>query len=166
MSTSGYGLQDMTTDPLPDTTGMKVGIVVSEWNSNITDDLLEGCVTTLNECGVDNDRIHIERVPGSFELVFGCSQMIKEGQVDGVVAIGCVIRGDTPHFEYISQGVTQGLSELNVRGECPVIFGLLTTNNVEQAEERSGGMLGNKGCEYAVTVIKMIDFVRRMKHGS
>ena len=102
-------------------------------------------------------------VPGSFELVFGAAQMAKSGKVDAVIAIGCVIRGDTPHFDYICEGATQGLAELNTTGDVPVIYGLLTCNNLQQAQDRAGGILGNKGDECAVTAIKMVDYKRRIK---
>lgn len=142
---------------------MKIGIVVSEWNESITKALLEGAKKTLKENGVHDDDIVIEIVPGSFELIFGCSRMAKKHKVDAVIAIGCVIRGDTPHFDYICQAVSSGISKINVEGDVPVIFGLLTTNSQEQAEERSGGILGNKGDEYAITALKMVALAKRYK---
>lgn len=148
---------------VPNAQGMRIGIVVSEWNDNITSELTEGAISTLKKFGVSADDIIVRTVPGSFELVFGCSQMIKSRLVDGVIAIGCVIRGDTPHFEYISSGVTQGISALNKDNDVPVVFGVLTTNNLQQAEERSGGIIGNKGDEFAVTAIKMVDFRRSLQ---
>lgn len=148
--------------PVPDGKGMRVGIVVAEWNDNITKALLDGAVKTLKEKGVESGDIKVEVVPGSFELIYGSAQMVKSGEVDAVIAIGCVIRGDTPHFDYICQAVSSGIAELNVSQKIPVIFGLLTTNSQEQAEERSGGILGNKGDEYAVTALKMIAFSRRI----
>ena len=148
--------------PVPDGMGMRVGIVVAEWNDNITKALLDGAVKTLKENGVESGDIKVEVVPGSFELIYGSAQMVKSGEVDAVIAIGCVIRGDTPHFDYICQAVSSGIAELNVSQKIPVIFGLLTTNSQEQAEERSGGILGNKGDEYAVTALKMIAFSRRI----
>jgi 6,7-dimethyl-8-ribityllumazine synthase len=148
--------------PVPDGKGMRVGIVVAEWNDNITKALLDGAVKTLKENGVESGDIKVEVVPGSFELIYGSAQMVKSGEVDAVIAIGCVIRGDTPHFDYICQAVSSGIAELNVSQKIPVIFGLLTTNSQEQAEERSGGILGNKGDEYAVTALKMIAFSRRI----
>ena len=148
--------------PVPDGKGMRVGIVVAEWNDNITKALLDGAVKTLKENGVESGDIKVEVVPGSFELIYGSAQMVKSGEVDAVIAIGCVIRGDTPHFDYICLAVSSGIAELNVSQKIPVIFGLLTTNSQEQAEERSGGILGNKGDEYAVTALKMIAFSRRI----
>lgn len=149
--------------PLPDTTNMRFGVVVSEWNNHITDKLLEGALQTLRENGVDDNNITVARVPGSFELVYGSSQMVKYGYVDAVIAIGCIIRGDTPHFDYICQGTTHGLSELNAKGEKPVVFGLLTVNTLEQAEARAGGELGNKGSEFAITAIKMVDYAWQLQ---
>jgi 6,7-dimethyl-8-ribityllumazine synthase len=160
MSSSTYNLQNMIARPIPDGSDMRIGIVVSEWNDNITEALLNGAVETLKKYGVKEQNIMVKSVPGSFELVFGCAQMSRSGLVDAVIAIGCVVRGDTPHFEYISSGTTKGLVELNAKYDIPIIFGLLTTNNMQQAEERSGGLLGNKGDEYAITAIKMVDFAR------
>lgn len=136
--------------------GRKVGIVYAEWNSDITYALRDGAIKTLKENGVKADDITIASVPGSFELIFGASQMVKSGKYDAVIAIGCVIRGDTPHFDYICEGVTAGLSQLNVTYDIPVIFGLITTNTLLQAQERSGGRLGNKGDECAVTALQMM----------
>lgn len=163
MSSSTYNLQNMISKPMPDASDMRIGIVVSEWNDNITEELLKGAAETLQKYGVKEDNIIVKSVPGSFELVFGCAQFCKSGLVDGVIAIGCVIRGDTPHFDYICSGATQGIADLNSKYDVPVVFGLLTTNNLQQAEERSGGLLGNKGNEYAITVIKMVDYVRSIK---
>ena len=132
---------------------MRVGIVVSEWNNQITDRLLESAVNTLTANGVSPTSI-----TGSFELVYGASLMAKSGYVDAIIAIGCVVRGDTPHFDYICQGTTQGLSSLNAQGQIPIINGLLTVNTMEQAEARTGGSVGDKGKEFALTAIKMIDF--------
>ena len=144
MASSLHNLSDYDANTLPSTEGMRFGIVVSEWNSNVTGALLDGAVSTLMKNGVGEDKILVKSVPGSFELVFGASQMVKSGLVDAVIAIGCVIRGDTPHFDYICMGATQGLAELNLHGEVPVIYGLLTCNNMEQALQRCGGSLGNK----------------------
>ncbi len=163
MSSSTYNLSNMLSRPVPDASDMRFGIVVSEWNDHITQNLLDGTVETLKKCGAKDEKLIIKSVPGSFELVFGCSQLAKSGLVDGIIAIGCVIRGDTPHFDYICSGTTQGLVQLNQHGNVPVVFGLLTTNNLQQAEERSGGILGNKGSEYAVTAIKMIEYARSIQ---
>lgn len=156
MASSLHNLSDYDINSVPDATGMRVGIVVSEWNDKITGALLEGACQTLMKHGVREEDIKVKPVPGSFELVYGASRLVNSGLVDAVIAIGCVIRGDTPHFEYICQGTTQGLADLNREGRVPVVYGLLTCNTLEQAQERCGGMLGNKGDECAVTAIKMV----------
>lgn len=151
-----HNLSDYDINSVPDATGMKVGIVVSEWNDKITGALLEGACQTLTKHGVKEEDIIVKPVPGSFELIYGAARFVNSGEVDAVIAIGCVIRGDTPHFDYICQGTTQGLADLNRMGKMPVIYGLLTCNTLEQAQERCGGMLGNKGDECAITAIKMV----------
>ncbi len=156
MASSLHNLSDYNVHSVPDATGMRVGIVVSEWNEKITGALLDGACKTLVKHGVREESINIKTVPGSFELVYGAARFVSSGLVDVVIAIGCVIRGDTPHFDYICQGVTQGLADLNKEGKIPVIYGLLTCNTLEQAQERCGGMLGNKGDECAITAIKMV----------
>lgn len=162
MATNLHNLSEYDIKSVPSATGMRFGIVVSEWNNSITGALLEGAQSTLLKHGVSEEDIIVMTVPGSFELIFGASQMAKSGKVDGVIAIGCVIRGDTPHFDYICDGTTQGLAELNTTGNIPVIYGLLTCNTLQQAQDRAGGILGNKGDECAVTAIKMVDFKKKM----
>ena len=156
MASALHNLSDYDIHSVPDATGMRVGIVVSEWNDKITGALLEGACQTLVKHGVREESINVKSVPGSFELIYGAARFVASGLVDVVIAIGCVIKGDTPHFDYICQGVTQGLADLNREGKIPVIYGLLTCNTLEQAQERCGGMLGNKGDECAVTAIKMV----------
>ncbi len=160
MSSKLHNLSDYDFNSVPNGNGMRIGIVVSEWNDKITGALLQGACDTLLKHGVAEDDILVQTVPGSFELVFGSAQFVKSGQVDAVIAIGCVIRGDTPHFDYICQGATEGLASLNAQHDVPVIYGLLTCNTMEQAEDRCGGMLGNKGDECAVTALKMIAYRR------
>ena len=162
MASRFHNLSDYDPHSIPSAEGMTFGIVVSEWNNRITSALLQGACDTLQQNGVPASSITVHTVPGSFELVFGASQMVHCGRFDAVIAIGCVIRGDTPHFDYICQGVTQGLAELSMQGDVPVIYGLLTCNNMDQAEDRCGGILGNKGDECAVTAIKMVDYYRKM----
>lgn len=138
--------------------GLSIGIAVAEWNSNITDRLLEGAIETLEHAGVA--RIEIMNVPGTFELTNASARLRLKGH-DAVIAIGCVVRGDTPHFDYICEGVSVGISKLNAElapqtgNYTPVIFCVLTTENMTQAEERAGGALGNKGAEAAEAAIKM-----------
>ena len=164
MSSKSFALNENTSGtPVPDATDMRFGIVVCEWNSHITEKLLAAAVETLKENGVSETNITVRHVPGSFELIYGCSQLARFGLVDGIIAIGCVIRGDTPHFDYICQGTTQGLAELNASGTNPVVYGLLTVNSEEQAEDRAGGKLGNKGSEFALTAIKMVDYAWQLQ---
>lgn len=163
MATKFHNLSEYDLNSVPSAQGMRFGIVVSEWNNNITGALLQGAYDTLTKHGASEEDISVMTVPGSFELVFGASQMVKSGKMDAVIAIGCVVRGDTPHFDYICEGTTQGLASLNERFDVPVIYGLLTCNNMEQAQDRAGGTLGNKGDECAVTAIKMVDYYRKIK---
>jgi 6,7-dimethyl-8-ribityllumazine synthase len=137
---------------------MCFGIVVAEWNKEITSALLEGAVKTLEKHGTLPENIHIKTVPGSFELIYGAQQLCKNDGFDAVIILGCVIRGETPHFDYICQGVTYGIARLNASQNIPVIYGLLTVNDLQQAKDRSGGKLGNKGDECAVDAIKMAKF--------
>ncbi len=163
MATAYHNLSEYDFNSVPNAENMKFGIVVSEWNFNITGALLEGAINTLKRHGAKEENIQVTTVPGSFELTFGSNQLINKTDVDAVIALGCVVRGDTPHFDYVCMGATQGITQLNTQGDVPVIFGLITTNNMEQAEDRAGGKLGNKGDECAITAIKMIDFVWRLK---
>jgi 6,7-dimethyl-8-ribityllumazine synthase len=162
MASSLHNLSDYDINSVPSAEDMRFGIVVSEWNNNITSALLQGAYDTLLRHGAKEENIRVMTVPGSFELVYGSSQMVKSGKVDAVIAIGCVIRGDTPHFDYICQGATYGLSKLNLQSNVPVIYGLLTCNNHDQAEARCGGILGNKGDECAITAIKMVSYLRNL----
>jgi 6,7-dimethyl-8-ribityllumazine synthase len=161
MATINHNLSEYDINSIPDTTGMTFGIVVAEWNNNITGSLLEGAVNTLKKNGVPGECIKIETVPGSFELTYASQKMAQTG-VDAVIAIGCVIRGDTPHFDYICEGTTNGLAYLNASQDVPVIYGLITTNNIQQALDRCGGQLGNKGDEAAVTAIKMVALRKKL----
>ena len=138
----------------PNLADYKIGIVVSEWNIDITRNLLEGAETKLIELGVDKKNILISWVPGSFELLFGCNKMSKKNY-DAIIAIGCVIKGETDHYDYICSSVSNGISQLNVTGATPVIFCVLTDHNKNQSIARSGGKHGNKGVEAAIAAIKM-----------
>ena len=143
---------------VPDASNMTFGVVVAEWNPEITGALLDGCVSTLEKHGALPENIHVKTVPGSFELIYGAHQMTLNDGYDAVIILGSVIRGETPHFDYICQGVTEGIARLNVTSNSPVVFGLLTTNDLQQAKDRAGGRLGNKGDECAVVAIKMAKF--------
>lgn len=158
MATTLKNLSDYEPNSVPSGEGKKIGIVVSEWNYNITQSLLEGAVHTLEKFGVASDDILIEYVPGSFELTYGAKLLIERANVNAVIILGCVIQGETPHFSFVCNGVTNGTTELNLRYNIPVIFGVLTTDNLQQAEARSGGRHGNKGDEAAITALKMIEF--------
>ena len=142
-------------DAIPSAEGMRFGILVSEWNSEITFALRDGAIQTLVQHGADTNNVMVRYVPGSFELSGGAQLMAQNAFVDAVICLGCVIQGETPHFNYICQGVAYGLTQVSIENSLPVIFGVLTTLNQEQAIARSGGKLGNKGVEAAITAIKM-----------
>lgn len=158
MATALHHLSDYDIESVPDASNMCFGIVVSEWNKDITGALLDGAVKTLEKHGALPENIHVKTVPGSFELIYGAQQMTKNDGFDAIIILGSVIRGETPHFDYICEGVTHGIAHLNATQNIPVVFGLLTTDNLEQAQDRSGGKLGNKGDECAVVAIKMAKF--------
>ncbi|HEY0744949.1 MAG TPA: 6,7-dimethyl-8-ribityllumazine synthase [Chryseosolibacter sp.] len=136
----------------------RVAIVVAEWNEDITEALYEGALNSLREHGVRSQNIIRKNVPGSFELSLGGLWMAQDKTIDAVICLGCVIQGDTPHFDYICQAVAYGVTEAGLKTGKPVIFGVLTTLNKKQALERAGGKLGNKGEEAAITAIKMMAF--------
>jgi 6,7-dimethyl-8-ribityllumazine synthase len=144
-----------TPNQIPSARNMSFGIVVSEWNPEITEALLEGAYNTLISNGAIPANIHIKHVPGSFELTLGAQFFAEYSAVDAVICLGCIIQGETPHFTYVCQGVTHGIIELNLQYNLPFIFGVLTTSTYEQAKERAGGKLGNKGEESAIVAIKM-----------
>ena len=148
---------------IPDASGMRIGIIVSQWNAAITDKLLAGACQTLAKHGVAPDNRPVFYVPGSFELPYAAQQVAKYGGMDAIIVLGCVIKGETSHFNYVCKGVTEGVTQLNVTQDIPVIFGVLTTDNRQQAEDRAGGKFGNKGEESAISAIKMIDFICRLK---
>lgn len=133
----------------------RYAIVVADWNSEITYSMAQGAVDTFRRHGVPEDQIDVLHVPGAVELTYGAARIMREERIDAIVVIGCVIQGDTPHFEYVCQSVTQGVAALNAQGKVPVIFSVLTVLNRQQALDRCGGKLGNKGIEGAVTAIRM-----------
>lgn len=136
----------------------KFAIVVAEWNEDITEALYDGAFHALRSMGAKKSNIVRKNVPGTFELTLGALWMGEKKDIDAVICLGCVIQGDTPHFDYICQGVTYGITEVSIRTKKPVIFGVLTTLNKKQALERAGGKLGNKGEEAAITAVKMLEF--------
>jgi len=155
MSSQGKNLSEFDKTNLPDATRLRIGIVVSEWNTTITEALFNGAYTTLTASGVDPTNIHRINVPGSFELTSGARFMASNHKVDAVICLGCVIQGETRHFEFICQAVANGLTNLNLASGIPFIFGVLTTDTEAQALARAGGKHGNKGIEAAITAIKM-----------
>ena len=163
MATKYQNLSEYDANKLPDASNMAFAIVVSEWNSDITYKLRDGAYDTLIKQGVKPENITIAYVPGSFELIYGANRIAKNIKPNAVIGLGCVIRGDTPHFEYVCSGVTQGFAELNTKGDIPYIFGLLTDDTKQQSIDRSGGELGNKGIEAAITAIKMAQFACTFK---
>ena len=164
MATAYQNLSEYDFNSVPDASNMSVGIVVAEWNKHITEALLEGACNTLERHGVKPENINVKRVPGSFELTYGAKLMAENSDLDAVIILGCVIQGDTPHFDYVCSSVTNGITELNLMHDMPFIFGLLTTNTMEQSEDRAGGKHGNKGDEAAITAIKMIDYTCKFKN--
>ena len=156
MATKNNNLSDYKKDTLPNVSNLKFGIVVSQWNKEITDSLFNGAYSTLIDCGVLEKNINKLEVPGSFELIFG-TKILSKKNVDAIICLGSVIKGQTKHFDYVCQGVTNGIKDLNISLGIPVIFGVLTDNTMDQAINRSGGKHGNKGVEAAITAIKMAD---------
>lgn len=156
MATKNNNLSDYKKDTLPNVSNLKFGIVVSQWNKEITDGLFNGAYSTLIDCGVLEENIKKLEVPGSFELIFG-TKILSKKNVDAIICLGSLIKGQTKHFDYVCQGVTNGIKDLNISLGIPVIFGVLTDNTMDQAINRSGGKHGNKGVEAAITAIKMAD---------
>lgn len=156
LNTNGEALEVKVLDDARD---VKVGVITAEWNKEITHALRDGAKDVLLRGGISPENIVLETVPGTVELVYAAARMLKE--MDAVIVIGVVIRGDTPHFDYVCQQAAQGVASLNTRGETPVIFGVLTVDNLQQALDRAGGALGNKGAEAAVAALDMIRYSRR-----
>jgi 6,7-dimethyl-8-ribityllumazine synthase len=156
-------LSAYNSENIPDAGEMRFGIVVSDWNQDVTWSLLEGAFKTLKKHGATEGNIVIKHVPGSFELTLGAQFLAEYDDLDAIICLGCVIQGETPHFTYICQGVTQGITQLNLEYNIPFVFGVLTTIDLQQAKERSGGKQGNKGDEAAVTAIKMAALQREME---
>jgi len=156
MASNQKNLSDFSgSTSIPSAKSIRFGIVVSEWNAEITQALYGGALKTLFANGAVVKNIKTIKVPGSFELTLGAQLLARRKDIDAVICLGCVIQGETKHFEFICQAVATGITDLNIKFNKPVIFGVLTTNNMQQAQDRCGGKHGNKGDEAAVTAIKM-----------
>ncbi|WP_179337968.1 6,7-dimethyl-8-ribityllumazine synthase [Winogradskyella ludwigii] len=160
MATANHNLSEYDKTTIPSAKDFRFGIVVSEWNDIITNGLWQGAFDALIDCGAIKENIVRWNVPGAFELTYGAARMSKSiyadsGMLDAIIVIGCVIQGETKHFDFVCEGVTQGIKDLNVKGDIPVIFCVLTDNNQQQSLDRSGGIHGNKGTEAAIAAIKM-----------
>ncbi|MCZ8090248.1 6,7-dimethyl-8-ribityllumazine synthase [Flavobacterium sp.] len=162
MATENKNLSEYDKNQLPNASAFRFGIVVSEWNDKITNGLFKGAESALLDCGVSPENIIRWNVPGSFELIYGAKLMLeKVEKLDAVITIGSVIKGETMHFEFVCEGVTQGIKDLNIQSDVPVIFCVLTDNNEQQSIDRSGGKHGNKGIEAAIAAIKMAELRRK-----
>ncbi len=165
MATKNKNLSTFTF-PVPSAADMRFGIVVSEWNCRITQNLLEGAIRTLLRYGCLESNIEVRWVPGTFELPLAARYFADYTTVDAVIALGCVIQGDTRHFDFVCQGATQGIMDVQLEWNMPVAFGVLTTNDMQQALDRAGGKLGNKGDEAAAAAIKMVHLQREFEGNS
>ena len=155
MATANKNLSEYDKNTIPSAKDFRFGIVVSEWNDKITEGLFSGAEKALLDCEAVPNNIVRWNVPGSFELIYGAKRMIDTQKLDAVIVIGCVIQGETKHFDFVCEGVTQGIKDLNVQTDVPVIFCVLTDNNEQQSIDRSGGIHGNKGTEAAIAALKM-----------
>ncbi|RRJ92532.1 6,7-dimethyl-8-ribityllumazine synthase [Flavobacterium macacae] len=155
MATANKNLSEYDKNTIPSAKDFRFGIVVSEWNDKITEGLFSGAEKALLDCEAIPNNIVRWNVPGSFELIYGAKRMIDTQKLDAVIVIGCVIQGETKHFDFVCEGVTQGIKDLNVQTDVPVIFCVLTDNNEQQSIDRSGGIHGNKGTEAAIAALKM-----------
>ena len=156
MATVNKNLSHYDKNSIPNGADFKIGIVVSEWNENITFNLLKGAKEALLENGVKEENIHVHYAPGSFELPLACQWLLEKEDIDGAVAIGSVIQGETKHFDFVCDATAQGVKDVGLKYNKPAIFCVLTDNNLKQAIDRSGGIHGNKGIEAAIACIKMI----------
>ena len=156
MATANHNLSEYDKTTIPNAKDFRFGIVVSEWNDEVTNGLFQGAFDALLDCGALKENIVRWDVPGSFELIYGCKKMQESyDMLDAVIAVGCVIQGETKHFDFVCEGVTQGIKDLNIQNDIPVIFCVLTDNTQQQSIDRSGGIHGNKGTEAAIAAIKM-----------
>lgn len=158
MATSLKSLSQYSENNIPDISNKKFGIVVSEWNDQVTESLFESAVETLLKHGAKKENIFRKNVPGSFELTLGAQRLAELNEIDAVICLGCVIQGETRHFDFICDAVAHGITNVALKYNKPVIFGVLTPNTLQQALDRAGGKHGNKGDEAAITAIKMLGF--------
>ena len=149
-------LSDYDPSTVPNGADFKIGIVAAEWNPQITNPMLQGAYDTLIEYGVKEENLPVMHVPGSYELTAGAQMLFDHKDCDAVICIGCVIQGETRHFDFICEAVANGLTNLSLQEKRPAIFSVLTTNTMEQALDRAGGKHGNKGVEGAITALKMV----------
>ena len=157
MASIGNNLSKENKFPISNPGKLNIGIVISEWNGHITERLLNGTLSALENSGIKSENIIVKKVPGTFELPLGAQYMLDKNLVDGIICIGCVIQGETKHFDFVCQGATNGIMSLGLRYNKPVIFCVLTDENEKQSIDRSGGKYGNKGIECAVSCLKMIE---------
>ena len=158
MAIKKQNLSDFNADSIPhiNTKGLQIAIVTAEWNSEITFSMEKACIETLQPYGIDKNSILVQKVAGSFELPFAAQQLILNKNIDAVICIGCIIQGETRHFDFIAQATANGIMNVGLECNVPVVFGVLTTNNMQQAIDRSGGIHGNKGVEAAVACLKLL----------
>ncbi|MBL4707654.1 MAG: 6,7-dimethyl-8-ribityllumazine synthase [Flavobacteriales bacterium] len=162
MATEGNNLSDYDFSKVPNGSTMTIGIVVSEWNEQITTGLLRGAHATLIKHGVLKANVHVHFAPGAYELPLAAQFLLENKPVDAVICLGCVIQGETKHFDYVCEGVSLGIKDVSLKYNAPVIFGVLTDNTLQQSIDRSGGKHGDKGDEAAVTAIKMVALKREL----
>ncbi|MDB3926595.1 6,7-dimethyl-8-ribityllumazine synthase [Flavobacteriales bacterium] len=162
MATENKNLSHYNLEDVPSAEGMKIGIVVSEWNANITENLFSGAHEALVECGCKSEDIIRKNVPGSFELPLAAQFLLESKNVDAVICLGSVIQGETKHFDYVCQTTSNGIKDVSLKYNKAVIFGVLTDNTMQQAIDRSGGKHGNKGVEASITAIKMVSLMKNL----
>ena len=163
MASNLKNLSDFSHMEIPSGAGLKIVIVVADFNHEVTDALAEGAYNTLKKHQVKEEDIIVKRVPGSIELTLGAQLLKEKLHLDAIICLGCVIQGETRHFDYVCDSVTQGITQLNIKYQAPFVFGVLTTDNQQQAKDRAGGKYGNKGDECAVAAIRMAHFSGELK---
>lgn len=167
MATENKNLSQYNKSELPNVAGSKFAIVTSEWNNHVTFNLRDGAKDTLVDLGANPEDVSLYHVPGSFELIYGADKVAKtHPDLDAIIVVGCVIRGETAHFDYVCEGVTQGIKDLNIKNDIPVIFCVLTDDTEQQSIDRSGGIHGNKGVEAGVAAVMMTNLRRQLNKSS